>query len=58
MCNSKDSIASLLFIAATSVAGPAYRIPPEDFAALAGRLVEVTDAISQKLGYLIPSDPN
>ena len=38
-------------VAAASIAGPAYRVPPDMFSHLAGQLVEVTDQVSQLLGY-------
>jgi DNA-binding IclR family transcriptional regulator len=38
-------------VAAISIAGPAYRIPPEAFSQLARQLAEVTDQVSRKLGY-------
>jgi IclR family KDG regulon transcriptional repressor len=38
-------------VASVSVAGPAYRITPELFPELAGRLMDTAAAISAKLGY-------
>jgi IclR family KDG regulon transcriptional repressor len=39
-------------VAAVSVAGPAYRIPPDMFSHLAGQLVEVADQVSRQLGHV------
>ena len=43
-------------VAAISIAGPAYRIPPKDFLQLATRLVDVTDRVSKALGYDLQGD--
>ncbi len=39
-------------VAAVSISGPAYRVPPDTFSHLAGQLVKVADRISQQLGYV------
>jgi DNA-binding IclR family transcriptional regulator len=39
-------------VAAATIAGPAYRVPPDIFSHLAGQLVEVTDRVSRQLGYV------
>jgi DNA-binding IclR family transcriptional regulator len=39
-------------VAAVSISGPAYRVPPDMFSHLADRLVKVADRISRQLGYV------
>lgn len=39
-------------VAAVSISGPAYRVTPEMFDPLAGRLLETTEAVSREMGYV------
>ncbi|MFN2224831.1 MAG: IclR family transcriptional regulator [Anaerolineae bacterium] len=39
-------------VAAVSISGPAYRVMPEMFDALAARLIETTDGVSREMGYV------
>ena len=41
-------------VAALSVSGPAYRMEPEGYAAIAAKIVSGADEISFRIGYLGP----